>query len=85
MISKLFPGDEVLIIDIHPNDTHYKKKDLFISKKCFIFAPPSDKWLRNKHMKEWLSLALKIEGQIYWFWGIKVEKIDHYFDNIKDT
>lgn len=81
---KISKGDEVFITDIHPKDPHYGKKDLLLSKKCFILAPPSDKWVRNKHLKGWLSLALKVDDEELWFWAIKVEKHDPYFDNIKD-
>ena len=83
--TKLNPGDEVIITEIHPNDTHYNKKDLLLNKKAFILAPPSKNWIRNKHMKEWLSLAVKIDDEVFWFWGVKVEKYDPYFDNIKDV
>jgi hypothetical protein len=69
-------GDEVIIVDIHPKDTHYKKKDLFINKKAIILAPPSVRWIRNRHMKEWLSLALKIDGEVFWFYGVKIETIN---------
>lgn len=82
--TRLKKGDEVYIIDIHPKDVYYSKKDLLMSKKCFIFAPPSDGWVRNKHMKGWLSLALNIEDEVYWFWGIQVEKHDPYFDHINE-
>jgi len=82
--TKLFKGDEVYITDIHPGDPHYNKKDLLISKKAFILAPQSKEWIRNRHMREWLSLALKIDDEIWWFWGIRVQKHDAYFDNIKE-
>ena len=73
MQTKLKRGDEVRIVDIHPGDPHYSKKDLLFSNKAFIFAPPNPKWIRNKHMKEWLSVALIINDEVYWFWGIKIE------------
>ena len=82
MQTKLLKGDEVIIIDVHPKDCHYSKKDLLMSKKRFIFAPPSKEWTRNKQMKEWLSLALKVDDEMLWFWGIKVEKD---IDNINET
>lgn len=67
-------GDAVIITDIHPLDVHFAKKDLFVSKKAFILATPDPKWQRNKHMKDWYSLPLKIGEETYWFWAVKVEK-----------
>ena len=66
-------GDAVIIIDIHPRDDYFSQKDLLLSNKAFIFAPSNNKWIRNKHMREWLSMALTINNEIYWFWGIKIE------------
>lgn len=67
-------GDAVIITDIHPRDNYFSQKDLLMSKKAFILAAPNPKWLRNRHMKEWLSIALRIEEKDYWFYGVKIEK-----------
>ena len=67
-------GDAVIITDIHPLDVHFAKKDLLVSKKAFILATPDPRWQRNKHMREWLSIPLKVDDETSWFWGVKVEK-----------
>lgn len=82
MLRQLNKGDEVFIRDIHPDDPHFKKRYLLIDKKAFILNPPSKRWIRNKHLKKWLSLSLQIDGEEWWFWAIQVEKHDPYFDNI---
>ena len=84
-MGTLIKGDEVIISDIHPQDVHYSKKDLLMSKKCFIFAPPTKEWVRNKYMKEWQSLALKIDGEVWWFWGIKVEAYSPQIETTDET
>lgn len=74
MKSEFSKGDAVIITDIHPRDGYFLQKDLLLSKKAFILAAPNPKWRRNKHMKGWLSIALNIDGEDRWFYGVKIEK-----------